>query len=96
MDDLVETVRQAMLVQTTSSVNEVVTPLHVSLPEKIAQLERLVMEHPHFSFNRLLAQAVSRMEIVVTFLALLQLIKRRRVTVEQAELFGDIVVSTAI
>ncbi len=96
LDDLVETVRQAMLVQTTSSVNEVVTPLHVSLPEKIAQLERLAMEHPHFSFNRLLAQAVSRMEIVVTFLALLQLIKRGRVTVQQAELFGDIIVSTVI
>jgi segregation and condensation protein A len=96
LDDLVETVRRAILTQkTTSSVNEVVTPLHISLPEKIAQLERLAIERHRFSFNRLLAKAASRMEIIVTFLALLQLIKRRRVAVEQAELFGEIVVSTA-
>ena len=95
LDDLLETVRQAMLAQTTSSANEVITPLHISLPEKIAQLERLVLDNRQFSLNRLLAQAASRMEIIVTFLALLQLIKRRTVTVEQEELFGDIVVSMA-
>lgn len=95
LDDLVETVRQAMLAQTTPSVNEVVTPLHVSLPEKIAQLERLVLQHRQLNFNHLLAQAASRMEIIVTFLALLQLIKRRKVTVQQGELFGEITVSVA-
>ncbi len=93
LDNLVETVRQAMLAQATSSADELVTPLHISLPEKIAQLERLAIEYRQFSFNDLLAQAGSRMEIVVTFLALLQLMKRRKVTVEQGELFGEIVVS---
>jgi segregation and condensation protein A len=95
LEDLVETVRQAMLAQTAPSVNEVVTPLRISLPQKIAQLESLVVEHRRFSFNRVLAQAASRMEIIVTFLALLQLIKRLKVTVEQDELFGEIVVSAA-
>lgn len=93
LDNLVETVRQAMLAQTTSSADALVTPLHISLPEKIAQLERLAIKYRQFSFNDLLAQAASRMEIVVTFLALLQLMKRRKVTVEQGELFGEIIVS---
>ncbi|TKJ31164.1 MAG: hypothetical protein CEE40_02585 [Chloroflexi bacterium B3_Chlor] len=93
LDGLLEAVRQAMLAQTTSSADEIVSPLHVSLPEKIAQLERLVTEHRHFSLNQLLAQAASRMEIIVIFLALLQLIKRRKLIVKQQELFGEITVS---
>lgn len=95
LGDLVEAVRQAMLAQTGQSVNEVVAPLHISLPEKIAELENLTAQHREFSFNHLLAQAASRMEIVVTFLALLQLIKRRTVIVEQRSMFGEIIVSIA-
>jgi len=95
LDDLVETVRQAMLAQATSSVDEVVAPLHISLPERIAQIERLVTEQRQLSFTHLLAQATTRTEIIVTFLALLQLIKRRKVIVEQEALFGEIVISIA-
>ena len=93
LDALLEAVRQAMLSRPVSSADEVVTPLHISLPEKIADLERLVAERRGFSLNQLFAQATSRMEIIVIFLALLQLIKRRRVLVEQRELFGEIMVS---
>jgi segregation and condensation protein A len=93
LDALLEAVQQAMLAQPAPSADEVVTPLHISLPEKIAQLEGLAAEQRRFSLNRLLRQATSRMEIVVIFLALLQLIKRRIVLVEQQELFGEIMVS---
>lgn len=94
LDALLEAVRQAMVSQTTSSADEVIAPVQISLPEKIAHLESLLTQHGHFSFNRVLEQATSRMEIIVTFLALLQLMKRRRVLVEQRKLFGDIVVSS--
>ena len=94
LDALLEAVRQAMVSQTTSSADEVVAPVRISLPEKIAHMESLLTQHRHFSFNRVLEQATSRMEIIVTFLALLQLMKRRRVLVEQRKLFGDIVVSS--
>lgn len=94
LDALLEAVRQAMVSQTASSADEVIAPVQISLPEKIAHLESLLTQHGHFSFNRVLEQATSRMEIIVTFLALLQLMKRRRVLVEQRKLFGDIVVSS--
>jgi segregation and condensation protein A len=42
------------------------------------------------SFRGLLADKASRIEIVVTFLALLELIKRYRVTAHQDGLFGEI------
>jgi len=93
LDALLEAVQQAMLARPVSSADEVVTPLHISLAEKIAHLERLVAERRRFSLNQLWRQATSRMEIVVIFLALLQLIKRRNVIVEQQELFGEIMVS---
>lgn len=95
LDALLEAVRAAMMAKETSSADEVITPLRISLPEKIAFLDRLLMEEGRFSFSRVLAEAASRSEIIVTFLALLQLIKRRRVRVEQRTLFGEIVVSLA-
>ena len=93
LDALLEAVRQAMMAQPTASVDEVVTPLTVSLPEKIAQLETLLAERRGFSFTGILKEAKSRTEIVVTFLALLQLMKRRKVVVEQQQLYGEILVS---
>lgn len=43
------------------------------------------------SFSALLSEQRSRMEIVVTFLAILELIKQREIVVEQEEIFGEIV-----
>jgi segregation and condensation protein A len=95
LDALLDAVRLAMATKKTSSADDVVTPLRISLPEKIALLERLLADKGRFSFNQVLADALSRSEVVVAFLALLQLIKRRKVRVEQQRLFGDIVVSSA-
>jgi segregation and condensation protein A len=95
LDALLEAVRQAMMAQPTGLVDEVVTPLSISLPEKIAQLETLLTERRRFSFTGMLKEAKSRSEIVVTFLALLQLMKRRKVVVEQQELYGEILVSSS-
>ncbi len=41
-------------------------------------------------FNSLFGQKPSRLEVVVTFLALLELIKRYRVAARQSGLFSDI------
>ncbi len=95
LDVLVEAVRQAMVAQVASSADEVVTPLRMSLSDTIARLEDLLREQGRLGFSTLLQQATSRMEIVVTFIALLQLMKRRKVVVEQSELFGEIWISLA-
>jgi segregation and condensation protein A len=95
LDALVEAVRQAMETRVASSADEVVTPLRISLSDTIARLEGLLRTDGRFSLSRLFQQAASRMEIVVTFIALLQLMKRRRVVVEQSELFGEIWISPA-
>lgn len=95
LDALVFAVRQALESKTASSANDVVTPLQISLPDRIAHLESLLDRQRRYSFTRILEQAASRMEIIVTFLALLQLMKRRKVVVEQSELFGEIMISAS-
>jgi len=47
-------------------------------------------EVEHSSFRGLLNQGASRLEIVVTFLALLELVKRYRIQARQEGLFSDI------
>jgi segregation and condensation protein A len=62
----------------------------ITIREKIAYIaERLGLEH-HSSFSKLLGEKPSRLEVVVTFLALLELVKRYRVAAQQTGLFSDI------
>lgn len=92
LNDLVEVLRQALKEQPVGSVAKVVAPLTISLPAKIKELERLVRRRRRLNFSRLLRKAKSRLEIIVTFLALLQMIKRRRVAVQQDRPFGEITI----
>jgi segregation and condensation protein A len=62
----------------------------ISLEEKIADLSLRIKKTLKLSFYRVLAESRDRMEMVVSFLALLELIKQRTVAVEQGELFQDI------
>lgn len=62
----------------------------VSLEEKMAHLTKRLQEAKRVSFHSFLAEADSRLEIAVSFLALLELIKQRSLRVEQAELFSEI------
>ncbi|MFQ5886741.1 MAG: segregation and condensation protein A, partial [Anaerolineae bacterium] len=92
LNDLVEVLRQALQEQPVGSVGEIVAPLTISLPAKIRELERLVLRRRRSNLNRLLRRAKSRLEIIVTFLALLQLIKRRKIAIQQDRPFGEITI----
>ncbi len=48
------------------------------------------------SFNHILASAQNKTEVIVSFLALLELIKQRDVVVAQGEMFGEIEVSRIV
>lgn len=66
----------------------------VSLEQKMASVERFLVNHRSFSFRDLLEKQGSRVELVVTFLAVLELMKAGRVFVRQEEIFGDIQIET--
>ncbi len=68
----------------------VVPPSRVTIREKIALISERLRRNRSVSFRSLVNHENSRLEIVVTFLALLELIKRHLVKVSQDGLFGDI------
>lgn len=67
----------------------------VSIQEKIQQLRNLLQSQGEVSFATVMRSAQSATEVVVTFLALLELVKQRSVAVSQEALFEDITIASA-
>lgn len=65
----------------------------VTLPEKLSYVEEYAKVHSHFSFRDLLKKKASKTQIVVTFLAILELMKVGKIRIEQENLFDDIVIT---
>ncbi len=68
----------------------------VSLNDKMAYLEQYALRHPSFSFRSLLEAQSSKMEIIVTFLAVLELMKTSKIIITQDYIFDDIKIETKI
>jgi segregation and condensation protein A len=67
-----------------------------TVSEKIGQLLQVVQVGVQVKFFQLFAGATSRSEVVVTFLALLELIRLRQLVATQPEAFGEINISRAL
>jgi segregation and condensation protein A len=68
----------------------IITAPKVTIREKIDYITRTLKNIQRMTFSGLITDKATRVEIVVTFLALLELVKRYRVTAKQDVLFGDI------
>ncbi len=76
--------------QEKAALGTVITAPRITIREKIAFISQLLKSEPHASFSRLLGKKPTRLEVVVTFLALLELVKRYRVEARQEGLFSEI------
>ena len=74
-------------------VGEVVAPQLVTIGQQMALIRHKILTYHHVNFNELLSQHRSRLELIVTLLAVLELIKRRVIIVEQFDQFGEILIS---
>ena len=68
----------------------------ISLEEKMSYMENYAMQHKHFSFRGLLEAQSSKVEIIVTFLAILELMKVGKISISQENLFDDIQIESNI
>ena len=68
----------------------IIAPPRITIREKIDFISKTLKEVERSTFRALLNTNASRLEVVVTFLALLELIKRYRVAAHQEGLFDDI------
>jgi segregation and condensation protein A len=66
-----------------------------TVSEKIEQLLRLIAERQKINFSELFEGVTSRSEVVVTFLALLELIRLKQLTAIQSQPFGEIEICLA-
>ena len=66
----------------------------VTLSDKFAYIHNYMQEHKKFSFRQLLEKQHSKMHIVVTFLAVLEMMKLGEIRVRQEETCGDIMIET--
>ena len=63
-----------------------------TVEEKVHDLLHMLMNTASLSLSSLFGKAVNQVEMVVTFLAILELIRLKEIVVAQKELFGDILV----
>ena len=68
-----------------------VVPRTITLTERAAIIRAALREAPAVVLQELLAGVRDRVVIAITFLAMLELMKRREIVVEQAEPWGPIV-----
>ncbi len=68
----------------------VIAAPRVTIREKIDMISKMMKEVQRATFSSLVKDSNSRLEVVVTFLAMLELIKRYRVQAHQESLFSDI------
>lgn len=64
----------------------------INLSHKIIEIQEYGLLHKTFSFRSLLEHQADKMEIVVTFLGILELMKMQRIEIVQKELFDDIMI----
>ena len=68
----------------------------VSLADRMLYLENYCMNHSQFSFRNLLESQGGRMEVIVTFLAILELMKIGKIFISQEKTFDDIKIQSKI
>jgi segregation and condensation protein A len=89
--DLIEAAREVYAREVEKqALGTVITAPKVTIREKIELISKRMGATEHAYFKELLGEKPTRIEVVVTFLALLELVKRYRVAARQEALFADI------
>ena len=68
----------------------------VTVEDKLEYLNKYITSHKKFSFRDLLTKQKSKTQVVVTFLAILEMMKMGTIWVEQENTFDDIVITSNV
>ncbi len=68
----------------------------VDIDQKTEYVRNFIREHNRFSFRALLEKQHSKVEIIVTFMVILEAMKTGELTIEQEETFGDIMITSNV
>jgi segregation and condensation protein A len=90
LDELLAAALQVFSLQEHQSLGTVISPYRVTIREKIGLIARFLNLGQRGTFTQLLAEKSHRLDVVVTFLAILELIKRQLILTSQNGLFEEI------
>ena len=65
----------------------------ISIEDKIFSIREMLVKKLRFNFSQLLSSTKSRTELIVSFLAVLELAKQKELYFEQSEIFSDITIN---
>ena len=68
----------------------------IDMDVKLLYVEAYAREHKTFSFKRLLEKQSSRMEVIVTFLIILEMMKTGKIVISQENIFDDIMITSNV
>jgi chromatin segregation and condensation protein Rec8/ScpA/Scc1 (kleisin family) len=92
LDSLISALREMLRDQLASDGSLAVAPHEVTIDDKIDRIGELIKRPQQLFFDDVLEDAKSKVEIIVTLLAVLELIRARRISVHQETLFGRILI----
>ncbi len=79
--------------QEKQALGTVIRRPRITIRQKIAVIREKLRQRSDVAFRELLTQRPSRLEVVVYFLAMMELIKRQHVDARRDDLFGEIVIT---
>ena len=65
----------------------------VSIKQKIDNIRNILRTHQQLNFNQLFSDTASRTEVIVSFLAILELIKDESVRIKQGGSFEELLIT---
>ena len=68
----------------------------IDMDVKVSYIEEYIRIHRNFSFRELLEKQHSKMEIIVTFLVILELMKVGKISIVQEDTFQDIIITSKV
>lgn len=68
----------------------------IDMEKKAFYIEEYIVNHKTFSFRQLLERQHSKMEIIVTFLVMLELMRLGKVSIVQEDTFDDIIITSNV
>lgn len=68
----------------------------IDMDAKSLYVEAYAREHKSFSFRKLLEKQSSKMEVIVTFLIILELMKIGKINISQEDIFDDIMITSNV
>ena len=89
--DLLSAFQKVLAQATKDAMHEVFEEI-ISIEEKMAEIQALLIENKRLSFSELFGKRRTRNELIATFLALLEIVRTRFARVRQEKQFGEIVI----